>query len=133
MEAQRMDAGQAQQDLRVLVVEDEVLVSMLIEEMCAELGCTVVGPAATLEEALELSRESDFDVALVDMNLNGVKAVPVFAELQGRSIPFAVASGAADAGHGNGGGLVLNKPFDFQQFRECLAKLSARLPPNVST
>jgi CheY-like chemotaxis protein len=132
MEEHGMNAGQAKQGLRVLVVEDEVLVSMLIEEMCSDLGCMVVGPAATLEEALDLSRRDDFDLALVDMNLAGVKATPVLAELRGRSIPFAVASGASEAGEDGTAGLVLNKPFDFAQFRDCLAKLSAHLPPNAS-
>lgn len=60
---------------------------MLIEEMCADLGCIAVGNAATLEEALSLSREADFDVCLVDMNLQGVNSEPVLADLHERSAP----------------------------------------------
>ena len=47
--------------LRVFVAEDEALVSMLVEDMLAEIGCTVVGPAANLDEALTLARDSEID------------------------------------------------------------------------
>ena len=122
-----MDAENELQGLRVLVIEDEVLVSMLIEEMCADLGCEVVGPAATLEEALERSRRPDFDVALVDMNLGGEKADPVIAELHGQSIPFAISSGGGAFSMDERAPLLLNKPFGFAQFSECLTKLAAGL------
>ncbi len=115
----------AEQGLRVLVIEDEILVAMLIEEMCADLGCIVVGTAATLEEALSLSRQADFDVCLVDMNLKGVNSEPVLADLHERSVPFAIVSGNGDAAQDDRAALVLGKPFSFSQFSECLSKLAA--------
>ena len=57
--------------LRVLVVEDEMMVSMLIEDMLSDLGCTVVGPAARLDEAIELAQSADLDCAVLDVNLGG--------------------------------------------------------------
>ena len=114
------------QGLRVLVSEDEALVAMLIEEMCADLRCDVVGPFTTLEDALEATRKGDFDVAIIDMNLEGLKADPVIAELHGRSIPFAIASGGAEARHDPRVELVLDKPFSFEQFAECVTKLAAQ-------
>jgi len=123
-----MYEAQDLQGLRVLVVEDETLVAMLIEEMCADLCCEVVGPATTLEDALEATRKGNFDIAIIDMNLAGLKADPVIAELRGRSIPFAIASGAAEADHDPRVGLVLDKPFSFEQLAGCVTKLAAQLP-----
>jgi CheY-like chemotaxis protein len=128
-----MEAGHSLQGLRLLVVEDEILVAMIIEEMCADLGCEVVASATTVTEALECARGQQFDVALVDMNLGGVKADPVIAELHGRSIPFAIASGGAlDLNDDTRAAVILNKPFDFRQFSQCLTKLAACLAANGS-
>lgn len=57
--------------LRVLVVEDEMMVSMLIEDMLTDLGCVVVGPASRLDEAIELANCSQLDCAVLDVNLGG--------------------------------------------------------------
>jgi CheY-like chemotaxis protein len=128
-----MEAGHGLQGLRLLVVEDEILVAMIIEEMCADLGCEVVASAATVAEAVECARRQEFDVALVDMNLGGARADPVIAELHGRSIPFAIASGGAvDLNDDIRAAAVLNKPFDFRQFNECLTTLAACLAANGS-
>ena len=56
---------------RVLVVEDEMLVLIMIEDMLADLGCKSVTSAATVDRALSLINEQVFDVAMLDMNLNG--------------------------------------------------------------
>jgi len=122
-----MYEAQNLQSLRVLVVEDETLVAMLIEDMCADLCCDVVGPATTLEDALKATSQGDFDVAVIDMNLAGLKADPVIAELRRRSIPFAIASGAAEVDHDPRVNLVLSKPFSFDQLADCMAKLAAQL------
>jgi hypothetical protein len=100
---------------------------MLIEEMCADLGCKLVGPAATLEDGLAHSRRSDFDVALVDMDLGGKQADPIIAGLHSRSIPFAIASGGGAFSIDARATLILNKPFGFAQFTDCLTKLAADL------
>ena len=54
--------------LKVLVVEDEMMVSMLIEDMLADLGCTVVGPASRIEEAFDLARRSDLARVLGELH-----------------------------------------------------------------
>ena len=62
--------------LRVLVVEDEMMVSMLIEDMLTDLGCTVIGPASRLDEAFDLARAADVDCAVLDVNLtNNSRAI----------------------------------------------------------
>ncbi|HEX5379226.1 MAG TPA: response regulator, partial [Phenylobacterium sp.] len=84
--------------LRVLVVEDEMMVSMLIEDMLEDLGCTVVGPASRLDEAMVLAREADLDCAVLDVNLGGQSIFPVADLLRAKGAPFAFATGYGDAG-----------------------------------
>src|SRR6187431_2229709 len=62
---------------RILVVEDEPMIRMLLEDMLGELGYTVAAEAARIEEALEATKNADFDLAILDANLNGQPASPV--------------------------------------------------------
>ena len=79
---------------RVLVVEDEMMVAMLVEHMVQDLGHEVVGPAMTLDKALELAAHAAFDCAILDVNLgHGVFSTPVALALARRGIPFLFASG----------------------------------------
>ena len=112
-------------NLRVLVVEDEPLVSMFIEEMLADLGCHAVGPFGTLTEALEAGRRDDYDVAIVDLNLGGKSAEPLIEALAERKIPFAIATGARLHDEDRPDNVVLNKPFRFEQFSAALAELAS--------
>lgn len=84
--------------LRVLVVEDEPLVAMLIEDLLTDLGCTVIGPANRLEDALQLVDQSVIDVAVLDVNLNGVESYPIANELIRRGVPFLFSSGNGSHG-----------------------------------
>jgi CheY-like chemotaxis protein len=99
--------------LRVLVAEDEALVSMLIEDMLAEMGAVVVGPASTFNEALTLAGEVEADVAVLDVNLAGKPIFPVADALRARGIPYIFASGYGEAGiiEAHRGAAVLQKPF----------------------
>ena len=115
--------------LRVLVVEDEALVSMLVEDMLSDLGCTVIGPAAELEEALRLAGSAEMDAALLDVNLGGRPIFPVADALKARGVPFAFASGYGAAGlsEGHRGSLVLQKPFRESDLRRILESLAAQI------
>jgi two-component SAPR family response regulator len=79
--------------LRVLVVEDEMMVSMLLEDMLSEIGCTPVGPATRIEQALTLVENAGFDIAILDVNLDGRESYPIAEALAARAIPFVFASG----------------------------------------
>ncbi|MCK1475983.1 response regulator [Bradyrhizobium sp. 197] len=79
--------------IRVLLVEDESLVAMLVEDMLTDLGCTVAGHAGSVPEALEEARAGEFDVALLDVSLDGTNVFPVAEALSAQGIPFAFASG----------------------------------------
>jgi DNA-binding response OmpR family regulator len=78
---------------RVLVVEDEVMVSWLLEEMLGELGCEVVGPAARVDQALAIVDVETIDLAVLDVNLNGKKSFPVADALIARGVPFVFSTG----------------------------------------
>jgi PAS domain S-box-containing protein len=83
---------------RILVVEDEPLVAMMAGAALAETGCTVVGPALTLAEALRLVEGEQLDAAVLDRNLGGEYSDSVAQRLRDRCVPFAVVTGYADAG-----------------------------------
>ena len=78
---------------RVLVVEDEVMVSWVLEDMLADLGCEVVGPAARVNQALMMVEVEPIDFAVLDVNLNGEKSYPVADALTARGLPFVFSSG----------------------------------------
>src|SRR3982750_2127731 len=79
--------------LRVLVVEDEALVAMLIEDMLVDLGCVVVGIASTVEDALARISSSAFDLAILDVNLHGTESYPAAHALAFKSVPFLFSTG----------------------------------------
>jgi CheY-like chemotaxis protein len=99
---------------RVLVVEDEMMIAMLVEDMLAELGCAVVGPAHALAEALDLARsEVGLDAALLDVNLGGQPVFAVADALREKGVPAIFSTGYGDAGlrEVDRGAQVLQKPF----------------------
>jgi DNA-binding response OmpR family regulator len=79
--------------LRVLVVEDEMLVSLLIEDILIEQQCVIVGPFHRVDEALEAARVTPIDAAILDVNVDGVKVYPVAEILATRLVPFLLLSG----------------------------------------
>lgn len=80
--------------LRILLVEDEGLVAMLIEDMLDDLGCEVACSAATVAKALQwLDEGGQADAALLDVNLSGETVWPVADALTARGTPFAFTTG----------------------------------------
>src|SRR3954447_17956669 len=76
----------------VLVVEDEFLIAMDLELLLRRHGWRLLGPAATVGEALRLLRSGTPDVALLDINLRGEPVTPVAEALRPRRVPFVLAS-----------------------------------------
>jgi CheY-like chemotaxis protein len=79
--------------LRVLVVEDEMMVLMNIEGALADLGCAAVSAAATADHALALVEAHGFDLAMLDVNLDGKTSYLVAEALARRAIPFVFSTG----------------------------------------
>ena len=115
---------------RVLIVEDESLISMMLEDYLDELGCQVVAIAARLADALEKARWVEVDVAVLDINLAGDTSYPVAEVLLGRNIPFFFATGYGAQGLPKSlrGTLVLPKPFMLPQFASALSATLDRRP-----
>jgi len=86
------------QGLRILVVEDMLLVAEVIEWELRDRGCRVVGPAARLEQGLALATSAELDGALLDVNLAGERCFPIADELEKRSIPYVFLTGYGESG-----------------------------------
>jgi CheY-like chemotaxis protein len=78
---------------RILVVEDEYMIAVLLEDLLADLECVVAGVAARPKEALELINSTPLDAAVLDVNLDGVDSFGIAAALADRRIPFIFATG----------------------------------------
>nr|WP_294545970.1 response regulator [uncultured Rhodopila sp.] len=107
---------------RVLVVEDELLVALMIEDFLTEFGCTTIGPCGTVETALHAVRTHALDLALLDVNLSGERVYPVAEALAERHVPFLFLSGygeeAIPPGHADW--KVCAKPFKGAKLAEML-------------
>lgn len=99
---------------RILVVEDEMMIAMLVEDMLADLGCDVVGPAHGLESALQMANDDDrLDAAVLDVNLGGQQVFAVADALRAKGVPAIFSTGYGEAGlrDVDAGSPVLQKPF----------------------
>jgi len=85
--------GHTRAQTRVLVVEDEYLIRMLVEDMLADLGYAVAAAVGTMAEASELAATGDFSAAILDVNLDGNEIFPVADILSGRGVPFVFVTG----------------------------------------
>jgi CheY-like chemotaxis protein len=113
---------------RVLIVEDEPLLSMDMESSLAEAGCKVSGPVGTLAKARQLIAGADCDAALLDANLAGESVDELAAALTQRNIPFAFVTGYGKEALPQGfrEAIVLNKPFTNHQLRSVVQALLYR-------
>lgn len=113
---------------RVLVIEDELLVLMMIEDMLADLGCESVIAAATVDKALAAIDAQVIDLAMLDMNLNGNSSDAVAVALGARGVPFVYSTGNGDPNRKAGyrDRPVLKKPFKYEELVEILTRLLSR-------
>jgi CheY-like chemotaxis protein len=113
---------------RVLVVEDEMTVAMLIEDMVGELSYQVAAVVSRLEDAMRLVDSESFDLALLDVHLNGETVFPFAAALEERDIPFlfATAYGPRGIPAEFRDRPVLQKPFGPAELRRALVELCGR-------
>jgi len=107
---------------RVLVIEDESMVTMLLQDFLDEIGCDVVGVASRLKEAFEKIDVLTFDVAILDVNLNGQQTLPVARALmdRGRAIVFATGYAATTVPAEFHKVPILQKPFQQKDLERAL-------------
>ncbi|MGQ2991239.1 MAG: response regulator [Brevundimonas sp.] len=110
---------------RILVVEDESLVAMLLETILEDMGCETVGPVSNVAEAVGLVDGGEpLHGALLDVNVAGVEVFPVAAALEARGLPFVFSTGYGEGGLPDEwkGRITLQKPFTEAAVEEALAR-----------
>jgi CheY-like chemotaxis protein len=107
------DASPAIVKRRILIVEDEMLIGMLLEDMLVDIGHDVAAVVPRLKEALAAVQCETFDLAILDVHLHGESAFPVADALIAKGIPFVFATGYGERGlpETYRGRPVLQKPF----------------------
>src|SRR5580658_6911956 len=120
---------------RVLLVEDEMLVAWLIEDMLADLGCAVIGPASSVNQALAMIDAEAIDAAVLDLNLDGQMSYPVADVPAAHGVPFVISTGydkdtLPDDYRARP---VLQKPMQRSELSDALAKLLTPKEPSVES
>jgi DNA-binding response OmpR family regulator len=112
----------------VFVVEDEAMIRMMVVDMLEELGHSVSAEAGRLDQAFQLAQSTDFDLAILDVNLDGKIVTPVALLIEGRGVPiiFATGYGAAALPEEFKNRPTLQKPFEL----EALAAAINSIRPN---
>ena len=118
---------------RILIVDDEALVAMLLEDMLSDLGCRVVATASRVAHALVVASDNAqaLDGAILDVNVAGESVEPVAAALAARGVPFVFATGYGQAGVPETwrDRPALQKPFSLLDVERTLREV---LPPSQS-
>lgn len=120
--------GKASNKRRILIVEDEALVAMLIEDVVGDLGHDVVAVAGRVDDGVAKAEALEIDCAVLDLNLNGQRTYPVAEALRRRGVPFLFVTGYGAAGLAPGweGEVVVQKPFQPHELAQGLARAWAR-------
>jgi CheY-like chemotaxis protein len=121
-----MTHGKAAAGKRVLIVEDELMIRMLLEGMLTDLGHRVAAEAGGLDEAISLAKQGEFDLAVLDVNLNGNSVTPVVEILVERGVPFIFASGYGQRGlpEAYRTAPILQKPFQADALEQAIQSIA---------
>jgi len=112
---------------RVLIVEDDSIIAMTAEDMLEEAGCTTAAIAATVAEALSHAAATEFDIALLDLNLKDETSLPVAKALHAQGKPFIFTTGydGVPSEWGFDDAIVITKPYRIDQLAGLIAKALA--------
>ena len=107
----------------VFLVEDEVMIRMMVADMLDELGYSVAAEAGEINEAIRLAETTEFDIAILDVNVNGKVISPVADVIQARNRPFVFATGYGAQGlpEQYRDRPTLQKPFQMETLAQVLA------------
>ncbi|AAY37423.1 response regulator [Pseudomonas syringae] len=110
---------------KVLLVEDETMLAMLMEMMLEDLGFATAYHASTLNDGIEYARNGEYDLAILDINIIGGNSFPIAAAIADRGIPFMFCSGYGRLGIPDAwlNRRCVAKPFSAEQLSEALSEL----------
>lgn len=116
---------------RVLVVEDEPLIGMLLEELLLIFGAQIVGPATHLDQALRMARYESVDAAILDINVDGQLSYPVADLLRERGVPYLFATGYGRAILADRYTAIplIEKPYRAEQLHDALEQILGQPQP----
>lgn len=118
--------------MRVLVVEDEALIAVLVEDMLTDLGATVIGPAGSVAQGLDLAERETIDVAVLDVNLRSETIEPIVDKLNALRVPFLFATGYGETGLSKAAGApVIEKPYTREALANALGLIVPRRLPGA--
>jgi CheY-like chemotaxis protein len=112
------------QGLRVLAVEDEFAILLMLETMLRDLGCRLVGSAGRMADALALTQTTAAEAAVLDVNLAGHAVYPVAERLVSRRVPIVFATGYGITGVDPAwrSCAILDKPYQANDLAVALSK-----------
>lgn len=127
-----MSNHEAIEGLRVLLIEDEVVIAMTAEDMLEEMGCRVSGQASTLQEGMERAERNDFDLALLDINLHGVMSIPIAHKLRDAGKPFIFTTGYGSVGLDSAFSdiMVVTKPYTIRTLSNAISEAASGIARN---
>ena len=114
--------------LKVLVVEDEAVIALLLEDMLAELGHDMVAMTSNIEDARAAAASRQVDLVILDVNLGEQSSYPLASDFSARGIPFILATGYGknDLDEEWRDGVVLEKPFEMTALSAAIRESIAR-------
>ena len=110
--------------LRVMIVEDELLLAMELEERLQEHGCTVIGPVSRAAKAMDLLEAEHPDAVVLDLNLHGERPIALAEAMEARRVPFVIVTGYVGRGSGDSAlerAPRVGKPFRTEELMRVLA------------
>jgi CheY-like chemotaxis protein len=110
---------------RLLIVEDEYLIRLLLEDMLVEFGCSIAAVASNLEDGKKAAQTAQIDLAILDVNIDGEQVFPIADILRGRKLPFVFITGYGARGLPDHyrDAPTLQKPFQMQDLQAILARV----------
>lgn len=118
------------QGKRILLVEDEIVIAMMLEDMILKLEGIPVGPASSLQQGLDLARSETFDAAVLDVNLGDGNSVDIASLLAQRQIPFILATGYGSTTPNAHAAPILQKPYMLRDLEQAFADIFCVTDPS---
>jgi CheY-like chemotaxis protein len=120
---------------RILVLDDNALISVLLEEWLIELGYEVAGPVPTVADALRVIEETSIDAAFLDLSVGDGDCMPVAAALEKRGVPFTFATGGGMDGLETHfpTAAVMIKPYDLSDVKKAVDRMLGMQPVSTSS